>query len=362
MKDNKLIVNAPLNSLSLGQFSYNVIRELYRRKIQCIIFPKGNVDLSAFKNDPHFGTWLEHSINNRLKKFEKNIPTLALWHINQSEFKPSDKQFLFTFHETDSPTEHEVNIVNQQEHTFFSSNWSVENFLQYGAKNVSYVPLGFDEDFVEIKHRQISKEITHWIIVGKVEQRKNTQLIIAEWVKKYGNNMRHQLTTCVTNPFLREEHMNAFFASCFNGGKKPDNVNILPYLKTNAEMNQLYNSADIDLSGFSSSEGWNIPAFTATALGKWSIVTNCTAHKDWATKENCILVDTSDVRPVYDGVFFHQGGPFSQGNIYSLKAEQLQQAFVEAEKRAHTYNVEGRKLATTFTYSKTVDGILEKIP
>lgn len=358
---NKLIVHAPLNSLSLGQFSYNVVRELYRRKIQCTIFPHGNVDLSAFKNDPQFGQWLERSINERLKRFDRNVPTLALWHINGSEFKISDKQYLFTFHETDGPTEHEVNIVNQQNHTFFSSSWSVNNFQTYGAANTSFIPLGLDEDFTIIPHRQIDENITHWGLVGKAEQRKNTQLIISTWVKKYGGDKKNFLTICIENPFFPPEHMNAFYNACFGGAPKPFNVNVLPRIRTNVEMNQLYNSFDIDLSGFSSSEGWNLPAFTATALGKWSIVSDCTAHKDWATDTNSILVKTEKLRPVYDGVFFQQNTPFSQGNIYSLSEEQLVEAFARAEKLSRTPNKEGLELGKTLTYKNTVDKILEKI-
>lgn len=367
MQDNRLIVSAPINTLSLGQFSYNVLRELYKRKVQVTLFPKGgNVDLSAYKVDPGFGAWIERAVNDRLKRFDRTVPTLNLWHLNQSEMKPSDRQYTFTFHETDSPTDAEVNIVNQQDATFFSSTWSVDAFQQYGARNVSFIPLGLDEDFTEIKHAGLPKDITHWVLVGKIEQRKNSQLIITEWVKRFGGNKRHQLTTCVTNPFIPQDQTqawhNGFFGNCFEGKPKPFNVNILPPLKTNAEMNQLYNSADIDLSGFSSSEGWGIPSFTATALGKWSIVTNCTAHKDWATAANSLLVEPTGMRPVYDGMFFQQGAPFSQGNIYSFTAEQLNEAFTRAEKVAKTPNHEGRKLATTHTYKRTVDEILAKIP
>ena len=87
-------------------------------------------------------------------------------------------------------------------------------------------------------------------------------------------------------------------------GQNWSNVNFLPRLKTNSEMNDLMNSIDIDLSGLSNREGWNLPSFNATALGKWSIVSNCSAHKDWATNENSILVETIGKQPCYDNFFF----------------------------------------------------------
>jgi hypothetical protein len=355
----KLNFHGTVSSLSIGQVGFNVLRELYKRKVQCSIFLR-EFKLDAFKVEPQFEAWLRQGIEKRLTKLDRNVPTLALWHINQSEFKPSDKQYLFTFHETDSPTETEVNIVNQQEHTFFSSNWSVDNFKTFGAPNTSFVPLGLDEDFTVIPERQVPNDITHWLLCGKFEQRKNTELVIKTWLKKYRDKKEHQLTLCVTNPFFQPEQMTALYQNCF-GGAKPFNVNVLDYVKTNAAMNRLYNSADIDLSGLSSSEGWGLPAFTATALGKWSCVTNCTAHKDWATKENSILVEVDAMRTVYDGVFFGQGQPFSQGNVYSISEEQVSAAMDEAQKRAKTPNPEGLKLATQFTYKRTVDEILAKI-
>lgn len=360
----RLNLHLAINPLSIGNVGFNLLRELYRRKIQCVLFSRGPIDLSPYRVDQQFASWIERAVNTRYQKVDRKVPTLSCWHLNGSEMKPSDRQFLLTFHETDSPTDHEINLVNQQDFTFFSSNWSVDNFKTYGAERTAFVPLGFDEDLTPITQRLVPDTITHWILVGKVEQRKNTQLIIQTWLKRYGGekpNRHHQLTLCVTNPFFKPEMMNEFYGGCFEGKPKPFNVNILPHLKTNAEMNQLYNSADIDLSGFSGSEGWGLPAFNATALGKWSIVTNVTAHKDWATADNSILVEGAAMRPAYDNVFFAQGQAFSQGNIYSFTEEQLTEAMDRAEKLAKTPNVEGAKLRETFTYKRTVDEILAKI-
>ena len=360
---DKLIIHAPTNSLSLGNVSYNILRELFKRKIQCAIFPR-QVDLGAYNVPLDFKNWLEFSINNRFTKYNKNIPELAIWHISNSEAKHGNRQYLFTFHETSSPTNEEINIVNQQEHTFFSSNWSVDNFKTYGANNVSFVPLGFDEDFSIINGAGNDK-IIHWGLIGsKFEGRKNTELTIKTWIKKYGSNPKHMLSLAVTNPFFNKQAhgfdtndiLNQIFA-----GNKPFNVNILPYLKTNIEMNQTYNSLDIDLTGLSSSEGFNLPAFNCTALGKWSAVTNFSAHKDWATDKNSILIEPKSMRPVYDGKFFVEGQPFNQGSISQITENQIIEAMEKVEPLAKTINIEGLKLQKEFTYSKTVDKILEKI-
>ncbi len=365
----RLNVTAQCSALSLGQVGFNLLRELYKRKVQVCFYPR-QFDLNPFRIDTGFGQWLERAVNTRHTKLDRKVPTLNVWHVNGSEQRISDKQVTLSFHETDAPTEAEVNIVNQQDHTLFTSNWTVDSFKTYGAKNVSFVPLGLDEDFVPAARRLIGEDKTHWILVGKHEGRKNTELIIKTWMKRYGGKREHQLTLCIHNPFYQKRQlpngqiegfdMNDVYASIFRAGK-PHNVNIMPPLKTNAEMLSLYQSADVDLSGFSSSEGWGIPAHTCTALGKWSIVTNCSAHKDWATKDNSILVEPAGMREVYDNVFFQKGGPFSQGNVYAFTAEQLEEAMSRAEKVAKTPNPAGDALRAQHTYSKTLDAILEKI-
>jgi hypothetical protein len=357
----KLIVHCPVSSLSLGQVSFNVLRELYRRKVQVLFFPYSQPDFSAFKLDTQFGSWIERSANQRYEKLDRKIPTLNIWHLLGGESRLSDTQVTLTFHETDSPTKEEVAICNHQDFTFFTSNWSVDNFKTYGATNVGFVPLGMDEDFVEIPHRQVSNDITHWVLGGaKFEKRKNTELIIKAWVKKYGGNRAHQLTLAVNNPFFKPDQMQQAYNVALNGNK-PFNVNILPALKTNAEMNALYNSADIDLSGLASAEGWNIPAHTSTCLGKWSVVLNATAHKDWATTTNSILVEPTGMRSVVDNIFFQNGGIFNQGNIYDVTEEAVIDGMERAEKKAKTPNLEGKALRKAHTYGHMVDQILAKI-
>ena len=189
-------------------------------------------------------------------------------------------------------------------------------------------------------------------------------------MKHYAGNPAHHLTLCINNPFYDKARtgfdMNDVYSSLFQSRNwqkdKPFNVNVLPPLKTNIEMNQVYNALDIDLSGLSSSEGWGIPAHTATSLGKWSCVLNATAHKDWATEENSILIKPEpQMQEVYDNVFFQKGRQFSQGNVYTVTEQMIEEAFKRAEKKAKIHNGAGRKLAETQTYIKTVDQILEKI-
>jgi hypothetical protein len=356
----KLSFDGPINGLSLGNVSVNFLRELKQREIELSLFPVGEKgEFEAYdKASDEFKKWIGNIALNRLKKIKPDTPTLKVWHINGSE-RVLPNQHLYTFYEVDSPTEEEVNIVNLQKHVFFSSSEAADLFKEKGCKNVSYVPLGFDPDFRETNKEYLS-DVIHFGLIGKFERRKNTQAIIQLWLEKFGNNPKYQLTCLVNNPFFEDKQMNGAIQSCLNG-KSYSNINFLPRLKTNSEMNDLMNSIDIDLSGLSNGEGWNLPSFNATALGKWSIVSNCSAHKDWATEKNSILVDPIGKQPCYDNFFFKEGMPFNQGKYYKLKGTDISESFDRAIERAGQKNTQGTKLRDKFTYSKTIDTILDCI-
>ena len=196
--------------------------------------------------------------------------------------------------------------------------------------------------------------------MGKFEKRKHTAKLIKLWAKKYGNNYKYQLSCCISNPFLKPEHLNQLISESL-GGKRYGNINFIPYLKTNSEVNDYLNSIQIDLSGMSGAEGWNLPAFNSTALGKWSIVLNASSHKDWATADNSILVQPNGKEPAADGVFFSSGGPFNQGNIYTFDSDEVIDCMEKAENICEKENEEGKKLQKSFTYSKTLDKIIDVI-
>lgn len=357
----KLVYSAPINSLSLGNVSFNILRELFKKNVETVLLPIGNnLDFSAYTNlEKSFIDWIKNSCENPLRKIKRETPTLKVWHINGSELKPTDKQFLYTFYEANQPTADELNIAKLQEKTIFSSRYASVHFQNLGVKTTN-IPLGFDSDFHETNKTYLGDNIIHFGLMGKWEKRKHTQKIIETWIKKYGNNPRYRLTCCVNNPFFKIEQMNALIGQTVKG-QKPFNVNFLPYLKTNAEVNDFLNAIDIDLTGLSGAEGWNLPAFNAVCLGKWSVVLNATSHQDWANSNNSILVEASGMEPIYDNVFFKQGEPFNQGNFFTWTEEDVLAAFEKAESLAKTPNLEGKELGKIFTYEKTVESILEKI-
>lgn len=353
----QLIFEAPINSLSFGNVAVNLLREMWKKGYDVGLFPIGdNADGSAHSIEPEFSQWIQYSIDRRFSLLKKDVPSVKLWHLNGSENRKTKEQHLVTFYECSQPTEVEKVLAQLQTTTLLSSSYSVEKFKQVGCDNVKLFTLGFDPTFKVTGKKYLSNRI-HFGLMGKFEHRKRTAKIIETWLSKYGNNPNYLLSCCITNPFFNEEQMKSLITSTL-GGKAYSNINFLPYLKTNEEVNDFMNAIDIDLTGLSGAEGWNLPSFNATCLGKWSIVLNATSHKDWANSENSILVEPDKEMPIYDNVFFRPNQPFNQGNMFDWSKESVIEAFEKAEKKIGEVNESGLLLGKTFTYEKTLNQIV----
>lgn len=358
----ELALEVPINNLSFGNVSTNILLELYKRGYQPHIFPiGGRVDLSAFndKLTEDFKFWLDSNIKKVCKTFNRGIPTLKLWHIRpESLASYSRKQILYTFYELNKPTDIERNIVRNNDAVIFSSNYSLSMFGGSDVNNIHCVPICFDSNsFFETNKKYLPEDIIVFTLGGKLEKRKHTLRILNLWARLFGNNRKFALNCAIFNPFMKQEHQEHLLNNAL-GGKKFFNINFLPHMQSNTAYNDFLNAGDIDLTGLSGAEGWNLPAFQSVALGKWSIVLNAHAHKDWANANNSILVEPNGMESAADGIFFSEGSDFNQGEIFTWDESEVIKAIQTAVNNKGKKNIEGTKLKSQFSSEKFVDGLL----
>ena len=83
-----LVFEAPINNLSFGNVSVNLLRELYKKKIETCIFPKlgGSMpteadvrsNLAAFnKLDEDFISWIENSMKYKFHNIIKHLQKIG---------------------------------------------------------------------------------------------------------------------------------------------------------------------------------------------------------------------------------------------------------------------------------------------
>lgn len=361
----KLTLQLPINNLSFGFCSYNILKKLYRREIKVNLFAGGDINLEAYdKTEEGFFNYIKECSSRMEKDFSRNDKGFRLWHIRGAESNILRENNLFTFHELDALTETEVNILNNQNKIFVSSKETKQTFEKYGVTQpVIYAPLGFDDAHFRITNKKYhSEEQTVFSIFGKFEKRKHHAKAIQAWIKRFGKDRNVILHTHIYNVHFSPEQNNQIIAGLLKGERKPFNVNLIPYLPTLSGLNEAFNATDIvmDMSG---GEGFSLPSFHCLALGKHGVIHNCSAMKDWANDSNATMVESNGKEEVYDGVFFAKGTEYNQGNLYSFDED----AFIHGcelalnKKQRQPINFEGLKLSKEFSWERTANIILENV-
>lgn len=356
-----LSFNLPINTVSFGQISTLILRELFSLNKNINLLPIGNPDLSTQSDiTPQFGEWLQNSINDSLANHSREDKIFKLWHLNGSFESYSNKQVLLSFYELDQPTKIEVNTVKNNYKVLFSSQETVDLYKNLGCKNVEYIPLAFDKyNFNKIDKTYFIDDRIVFNLVGKLEKRKHHVKLIQLWANKFGNNKKYALQCCIFNPFMKPEDQNTIISQALQG-KSYFNINFLPFMGQNKIYNDYLNSANI-IIGMSGGEGWGLPEFHSLALGKHAVILDAHVYKDWANKDNAVLVQPSNKIEAYDNMFFQKGSPFNQGNIFTFKEDSFIDGCEEAIKRCecNRVNSKGLELQNEFTIDNTVSKILK---
>lgn len=364
----KLIFEGPINNLSMGNVSVNLLLELWKKKIDVLYSPIGGIDINNYKLSDEFKGWLQQAANRYLKELDRNLVTIRNWHLAGSQSWPSDKRYLLSYHECDGCTPEEIQTIKNINKVFFCGVYSPKVFADYGV-SVDSFNLGFDkESFYKTNKKYFDDGRIQWLLAGKAEARKGSFKILNLWARKFGKKQGesyktgeqiHFLNCCIINPFYDVKIQENQIAQALSG-QRYTNIQFFPFLDREKYCD-LYNASDIDLTGLSLAESWNLPAFNMTALGKWSIVLNAHGHRSWSTPLSSIQISPNGKEKMTDGIFFNDVGPFNIGNRYTWDEKEVENAMDLAVKKAKTPNIIGEELQNVFTYSKTVDYIINKI-
>lgn len=352
-------LEVPINPVSFGQVSVCILKELYKRGLEPVIFPIGNVDLSPYKQDKGFMGWLAERINSAQSIHQRTNPVFKLWHFNGALSSVSNKQVLFTFHETNEITSTESNVIDNQSKVLVSSQYTKQIL---NKDNVEYCPLGFDSESFYPTNKEYMKDIIVFGLYGKLEpSRKRHLKILRAWIKRFGNNQRYMLHASLFNPHMNVVDQQRLIASAMDN-KKVVNINFIPYVQTNELYNQVLNSANIVI-GMSGGEGFDLPVFQSLCIGKHAVVLKAHVYTDYTTPEMVTYVEPNGMIESEDGLFFKKGQAFNQGAFFDWNEDEF---IAGCEKAINNFtlnptNKSGLELGKSFTYSKTVDKILQTI-
>lgn len=289
----------PCNQLGYGIATVNILKALRKQGHYVAFFPiYGQVE--AAKEDY---AAIKEAVE-RAEIFSALSPSLKIWHAHDmADGIGNGPRYGMPFFEVDRLSPRERHHLSSLRKALVPSKWAADVLIDNNVPNVGIVPLGVDTeifhpfDFDEGYQRQTP---TMFLSVGKWELRKGHDVIIKAFMKAFPNEQNVNLTMVCYNPFLSKEE-NEKWASHY---EQPGRVWVeRTRLKTQHEIAKIMQRSDCGVFP-ARAEGWNLELLEMMACGKPVIATNVTAHTEFVTPENTMIVDTDGLEPAYDGQFF----------------------------------------------------------
>lgn len=349
-----------INDLSYGNVTSNIVHELIKKNINVSLFPIGQV--GTFH--PKHGQNLQLSVNNaEIPDF--NADCVRIWHqFDLSMFVGSGKKIGFPIFELNDFTAKEKAHLSWLDKIFVCSHWAkkvIVDVLDYNEDNTHVVPLGVDLEIFKPSHLKLHSETTRFLMAGKWEIRKSHLEVIQAFNIAFKEDDDVELLCLTHNPFHNKEQ-NDFFLNQVYNSRLSSKIRVLDKQESQEGVANIINCADCVVSP-SKGEGMNLINLESLACGKQLITTNYSGHTEYCNESNSLLIEFDELEEAKDGLWFNGQGEW--GHFGNSQGEQLiayLKLIHEMKKSGQDMtNHEGLKTVEKFTWSNTVDRLLEAI-
>lgn len=351
---------APINSLSFGIWSLNLLEGLYKKNVSLCLHPIGPLQFPENKR-----ALLETVLDNSTF-YDYKAPCLKTFHAGASkDVIGRGPQILNTIYELYPLTKMEVHQINSYDQLIVPTKWAKNVAKDSGVKiPINVVPLGVDRtifnDSLVPDNDIYNDSSTKFLMCGKWEVRKSMDIIGDCFNKAFSSSDNVKLIINCYNNFIGPEG-NTEWEKMYQLSPMGHKTHIFSQ-RLNNQNNLAGLMLSVDCGIFvSRAEGWNLPLLEMMSCGKNVIATNATAHTEFVSKENAMLVDVGPLEEAYDGVFFH-----GQGSWPSLTADSEEQIIahmraVHAKKEAGqlTKNEAGIKTAQYYSWDRASDKLFD---
>lgn len=307
--------SGPCNNLGYGQASKYILAELVKAGHDMSYFPIGQIQA-----EPQFHDIIRGSIE-RAQFFDQQAPSIRLWH--QFDMAPSvgrGKRIGFPIFELDQFTPAEKHQLGTLDQLFVCSEWAkqvVVNNNILDDDTVHVVPLGVDTGVFYPAKNTSNK--TRFLTCGKWEQRKNHDGIIQAFNRAFTEHDQVELIMHTHNPFLTQAQTEQWTNLCKHS-KMAHAITLLGPVESQQHIADLMRSCDCGIF-MSRAEGWGLPILEMLACGKQVISTYNTGMTEFLTTDNAILLDTPELEPAWDGLWFK-----GQGSWHTVDERHIEQA------------------------------------
>jgi glycosyltransferase involved in cell wall biosynthesis len=340
----------PINFTGYGITSFNIYKCL-REKLDICLFTIGAAQIDTAE----YAQKLTEDISKQ-ESFNNNDTFFKIWHqFDLATRIGNGKYGALTFFETDKFKNSEKRMINNTDVIFVASHWAKKVLEDNGiTTNIVVSPLGVDPKiFNDDINKQVKKENDKYIFlnIGKWEVRKGHDILVEIFNEAFKEQDSVELWMLNHNPFLSTEENNMWI-SLYKNSKLGSKIKVFPRINDHADVAKLIALSDCGVFP-ARAEGWNneVPEFFA--LNKPVILTNYSAHTEYATKDNSYLIDIDDLCAAEDGKFFNGFGNWA--NIGNNQIEQTIEHMRYVYKNDVRTNSHGLETVKKLSWSNTAN-------
>ena len=316
---------------------------------QVSYFPIGNPDAPQCYHDE-----LRIIVENA-KMFGMDAPCLRIWHQHDMAQRVGVGPYYgMPIFELDTFSDIEKHHLSTLDHVIVNSHWAkriiIDQVSNLDNSTVHVVPLGVDRGIFNTNGVHGISESTIFINFGKWEIRKGHDILIKAFERAFGHDDKVELWMCCENPFY-DEAKNKEWADYYINSKLGDKVRMFPRQEDQEGVARLMNMADCGVFP-SRGEGWNLELLEMMSCGKQVIATNYSAHTEFISEDNCLLIGTDfDVEPAYDGVWFHGQGNWAKIEDKDITEMAMCMRMVHEDKQSGKDMINHEGIETAIEYS-----------
>jgi glycosyltransferase involved in cell wall biosynthesis len=342
----------PIGYTGYGYASFNILKALYNQGITNIgLTPIGNLNVDN-RQDLEF---LREYIDNQFK-IPYNSTTIKIWHQFDLLTRPGNGKYLaFPFFEIDILPDKDVFNLKFPDEIIVSSSWAKDILQKHNInQKIHTVPLGVDTSIFKPVPEQMNTDNYVFCTIGKWEKRKSHDVIIDCFNKAFDINDKVELWMVTHNPFLNDSQENEWL-SLVQRSKLSSKIKIFPRLANHSEVASIISYSNCGLY-ISRGEGWNMELLETMAMNKPVIATNYSAHTEYCTNQNSILIDIDETEPAIDNKWFF--GTANWAKIGQSQIDNIIEQMRNVYKNKIVENKFGLETAQRLTWQNTAEKIV----
>lgn len=310
---NELNLLAPINSLGYGTVALNIFKAAVRAKCKPSLFPLGPVECPPIDMPAVRG-----AIDNA-QYYDPTAPSLRIWHqFDMAQHVGKGKHSGYPFFEVDTLKNSEKHHLAALDVVFASSQWAKEVLINNNipAERVAVASPGVDTTLFNSTVEKaglpdiVKPTTTVFLNCGKWELRKSHDMVSRIFNGAFEPTDDVFLIMNCYNPFLsttQNADWKRFYMNSPMG--RAGRVYVMDErLPSQTHVAQLMSAADCGIFP-ARAEGWGMESAEMLAMGKRVVMTDTTAHRQYAEAAGADIINDSGLtEPAYDGQFFHGFG------------------------------------------------------